>query len=123
MTEPAGARSRSETTGLEAPAAAAAKVAGHGSGAEARATGTTSTDPTILSMPFDKALADLQGVVARLEAGGLPLEESIALYERGVALHERCAALLAGAELRVQRLVDAAGGSLRTVDLRPDDEE
>ncbi|MFN8620554.1 MAG: exodeoxyribonuclease VII small subunit [Chloroflexota bacterium] len=74
-------------------------------------------------MPFDRALAELQAVVGRLEAGGLPLEESIALYERGVALHEHCAGLLASAELRVQRLVDAAGGSLRTVDLRPDDED
>ena len=80
-------------------------------------------DPAIAALPFDRALAELQAVVTRLEAGGLPLEESIGLYERGVALHERCAALLTGAELRVQRLVDAAGGSLRTVDLRPDDED
>jgi exodeoxyribonuclease VII small subunit len=79
-----------------------------------------SADPEIAAMPFDRALAELQGVVGRLETGGLPLEESIELYERGVALHERCAALLSQAELRVQRLVDASGGP-RTVDLRPDD--
>ena len=60
-------------------------------------------------MPFDVALAEFQEVVARLEAGGLPLEASIALYERGVALHDHCARLLADAELRVQRLVEAAG--------------
>ena len=83
----------------------------------------TAPDATITTLPFDRALAELQAVVTRLEAGGLPLEESIALYERGVALHEHCAALLAGAELRVARLVEAAGGSLRTVDLRPDDED
>ena len=84
---------------------------------------TATPDPTITALPFDRALAELQAVVTRLESGGLPLEESIALYERGVALHEHCAALLAGAELRVQRLVDAAGGSLRMADLRPDDDE
>ena len=61
-------------------------------------------------------------MVGRLESGGLPLEESIALYERGVALHEHCATLLTGAELRVQRLVEGAGGRLRTLDLRPDDD-
>jgi exodeoxyribonuclease VII small subunit len=61
--------------------------------------------------------------VVRLEDGRLPLEESIALYERGVALHEHCGQLLAAAELRVQRLVDAAGGSTRTLDLRPGDED
>ena len=73
-------------------------------------------------LPFDQALAELQGVVSRLEAGGLPLEESIALYERGVALHDHCARLLGDAELRVQRLVEQAGGSLRAIDLTVDDE-
>jgi exodeoxyribonuclease VII small subunit len=77
----------------------------------------------IASLPFDRALADLQGVVARLETGGLPLEESIALYERGVALHEHCARLLTDAELRVQRLVEGAGGGLRVMDFDPDEAE
>lgn len=75
----------------------------------------------IAALPFDKALEELQGVVARLEEGGLPLEDSIALYERGAALHEHCAALLDSAELRVQRLVDGPGGAPRVMDLRPDD--
>jgi exodeoxyribonuclease VII small subunit len=73
-------------------------------------------------LPFDQALAELQGVVSRLEAGGLPLEESIGLYERGVALHDHCAKLLGDAELRVQRLVEQAGGSLRAIDLSTEDE-
>lgn len=80
-------------------------------------------DPSIASLPYDKALGEFQAVVARLEAGGLPLEEVIALFERGVALHAHCEALLSSAELRVQRLVDGSGGSLRTVDLRPDDDD
>ncbi len=76
----------------------------------------------ITSLPFDRALAELQTVVSRLESGGLPLEESIALYERGVALHDHCAKLLTDAELRVQRLGEQGGG-LRTIDLAPEDEE
>ena len=72
-------------------------------------------------LPFDRALAELQEVVGRLEGGGLPLEESIVLYERGVALHDRCARLLSDAELRVQRLLEQAGGALRTMDLSPDE--
>jgi exodeoxyribonuclease VII small subunit len=71
----------------------------------------------IAALPFDRALGELQAVVAKLEAGNLPLEESIALYEQGVLLHEHCARLLGQAELRVQRLVDQAGGGLRAVDL------
>ena len=79
------------------------------------------TTPTRLTSPtltFDEALAELQRTVAELEAGGRPLEASIALYERGVALHERCAPLLADAELRVQRLVERAGGALEAIELR-----
>lgn len=79
-------------------------------------------DPAIAVMPFDQALAELQSVVARLESGGLALEESIELYERGVALHGHCARSLTSAELRVQRLVEGTGGRLQELDLRPDDE-
>ena len=75
----------------------------------------------IAALPFDKALEELRGVVTRLEEGNLPLEESIALYERGAALHAHCGTLLDSAELRVQRLVDGAGGEATIMDLRPDD--
>jgi exodeoxyribonuclease VII small subunit len=82
--------------------------------------GSSALGAEIAAMPFDAALAELQEVVGRLEAGGLPLEESIALYERGVALHDHCARLLTDAELRVQRLVEQAGGTLRALDFDPD---
>jgi exodeoxyribonuclease VII small subunit len=87
--------------------------------APASATGDASD---IDGLAFDQALAELQSVVGRLEAGGLPLESSIELYERGVRLHAHCARLLTHAELRVQRLVEGAGGRLAVLDLRPDDE-
>jgi exodeoxyribonuclease VII small subunit len=77
----------------------------------------------IEALSFDVAMAELQSVVARLESGNLPLEESIELYEQGVLLHERCARLLGEAELRLQRLVDGPGGRPRTIDLSVDDGE
>jgi exodeoxyribonuclease VII small subunit len=80
-----------------------------------------SVDPTIGSLAFDDALAELQRTVAELETGGQPLEQAIALYERGVALHERCSRLLTEAELRVQQLVTRAGGALAAVDVRPEE--
>jgi exodeoxyribonuclease VII small subunit len=83
---------------------------------------TTQMPPDIANLTFDEALAELQRTVAELEAGGGPLEASIAGYERGVALHERCAVLLADAELRVRRLVERAGGALEAVELRAEDE-
>ena len=79
------------------------------------------TDPPIESMTFDDALADLQQTVAALEAGGQPLEDAIALYERGVALQARCEKLLGDAELRVQQLVARAGGVLETRDVSPEE--
>jgi exodeoxyribonuclease VII small subunit len=79
------------------------------------------TDPAIEALSFDDALADLQRTVAALEAGGQPLEEAIALYERGVALQARCEKLLGDAELRVQQLVARAGGVLETRDVLPDE--
>ena len=84
---------------------------------------SAAADPAadVSALLFDQALDELRDVVARLEAGGLPLEGSIALYERGAALHEHCARLLDSAEVRVQRLVEGSGGAARLVDLRPDD--
>ena len=71
--------------------------------------------PEIGRLTFDRALEELQTTVAALEAGGQPLEEALVLYERGVALHEHCARLLADAELRVRKLVERAGGALEAV--------
>jgi exodeoxyribonuclease VII small subunit len=88
-----------------------------------QATVPPATGEDIAALSFDKALEQLRDVVSRLEEGGLPLEESIALYERGAALHEHCGKLLDSAELRVQRLVDSAAAGPRALDLRPDDED
>ena len=82
---------------------------------------TDTTEPGIDQLGFDDALAELQKTVAQLEAGGQPLERSIALYERGVALHERCARLLSEAELRVKQLVSRASGAIEALDVKPDE--
>ena len=84
---------------------------------------TESTAPAaqadVEALAYDDAFAELQRVVAELEAGGETLEATIALYERAVALQRRCERLLAEAELRVQQLMAAPGGALAVVDVRP----
>ncbi len=80
----------------------------------------TDAPAALETMTFDAALAELERTVAELEAGGLPLEQTIARYERGVALEQRCERLLADAELRVRRLVEGARGALAVADLRLD---
>ena len=59
---------------------------------------------------FEKAVAELEGIVARLERGDVALDESIAIYERGEALKKHCEKLLAAAENRIEKIrLDRAG--------------
>ena len=64
----------------------------------------------VAALPFERAIEELESIVRRLEEGKVPLEESVAIYERGEALKRRCEELLAQAEARVNKLVlDASG--------------
>jgi exodeoxyribonuclease VII small subunit len=58
---------------------------------------------------FEKALAELEALVERLESGELPLEESMKQFERGIQLARACQQQLKQAELRVQQLVQKNG--------------
>jgi len=53
---------------------------------------------------FEAAIAELEGVVRKLEEGDMPLEQSLALYERGVQLSRFCHARLEEAERRIEML-------------------
>jgi len=55
-------------------------------------------------LSFEEAFAELEEAVARLEAGGLTLEESLALFERGQALAAHCSEQLDQAELKVKQI-------------------
>jgi exodeoxyribonuclease VII small subunit len=61
-------------------------------------------------LPFERAIEELESIVKRLEEGKVPLEESIAIYERGEALKHRCEELLRQAEARVEKITLDAGG-------------
>jgi len=65
---------------------------------------TTEAPPT-----YESLYARMQAIVARLEAGQLPLDEALALYEEGVAVAAACQRLLDEAELRIQELSPDAG--------------
>lgn len=58
----------------------------------------------IEDLPFEAAFAELEETVRKLEAGGLSLEESLILYERGQALAAYCNTQLEEAELKVRQL-------------------
>lgn len=54
---------------------------------------------------FEKSLQELESMVTRLERGDLPLAESLALFEQGVALTRQCHTALADARQRVEILL------------------
>ena len=53
---------------------------------------------------FEKAVAQIEGIIERIESGQIGLERSITEYERGVSLLKRCREVLARAEQRVEDL-------------------
>ena len=66
----------------------------------------------IAAFSFEQALAELEQIVARLESGQAPLEDSIRLYERGALLKAHCETRLEAARLRVEKIVVGAGGAV-----------
>ena len=63
--------------------------------------------PEPVSLDYEAARDELAEVVRALEAGGLPLEESLALWERGESLSAVCERHLAGARERIQSAISA----------------
>ena len=55
---------------------------------------------------FESAIAELEAIVKQMEEGDLPLDKSLALFERGVALSRYCHDQLAAAERRIEQLTD-----------------
>ena len=70
--------------------------------------------PEVGTLSFEAALKQLEEIVTKLERGDVPLEESIAIYERGEALKKRCEALLAQAEERVEKIRAKEGRAIGT---------
>ncbi len=65
----------------------------------------TDTAPSPEQMRFSDALGELESIVTALEGGQLDLEDSLARYERGVALLRACQSRLAQAEQKVTMLM------------------
>ena len=68
-------------------------------------------DSDIKAMSFEGALAELETIVGKLESGQAPLQESIAIYERGEALKAHCEALLKTAEARIEKITLSRDGA------------
>jgi len=67
------------------------------------------TAPPTPVLPFETSLDELEKVVKELEAGDLPLERSLELFEKGMCLSEVCRKQLEEAETRVEMLIRKEG--------------
>jgi exodeoxyribonuclease VII small subunit len=75
------------------------------------------------TMTFEKALAELEQIVAKLEKEGTPLNDSLALFEKGVKLARFLRTELDKAERKVEILLKDEKGGMKTEDFDAEDAE
>ena len=75
----------------------------------------------IKKLTFERAIEELESIVKRLEEGKVPLEESVAIYERGEELKKHCERLLGEAEARVEKIRVGGDGRPRGAEPLDDD--
>ncbi|WP_202973516.1 exodeoxyribonuclease VII small subunit [Abditibacterium utsteinense] len=73
-------------------------------------------------LSFEEALRELEETVAALENGGVPLEKSLDLLKRGLALSDRCEQVLGEAELTIEQLMINEEGELVSQKMEEEDE-
>jgi exodeoxyribonuclease VII small subunit len=64
-------------------------------------------------MEFEQALKELEGIVKILEDGKVSLNESVNLYERGIALKKRCDSILESVQLRINQISSGKDGVVK----------
>ena len=74
-------------------------------------------------MNFEQALTELEQIVNKLEKGGLSLNESLALFEKGIKLARFLRAELDKAERKVEILIKNEKGELKPQEFEPEDLE
>ena len=70
---------------------------------------TAAPRPDVTTLTYEQARAELDSVVGDLERGSLPLDDVLALWERGEALVAHCRAALAGARARIEAATTPVG--------------
>ena len=64
-------------------------------------------------MSFEESIDALEGLVKRLEDGGIDLDESLRIYEQAVALRDHCKRILEDGERRIKKIMETADGTVR----------
>lgn len=72
---------------------------------------------------FEEALQKLEAIVAQMEEGDLPLEETLKAFEKGVRLARFCASKLDEAERKVEKLMRDQAGKLQTTSFSEEEDD
>jgi exodeoxyribonuclease VII small subunit len=72
---------------------------------------------------FEEALRKLEAIVAKMEEGDLPLEESLKAFEEGVKLAKLCTKKLDEAERKVEKLIRDQAGKLQTTPFSEEEDD
>lgn len=72
---------------------------------------TGASFPDVAELGYEEARDELVGIVARLEAGQAPLEDSMHLWRRGEALAAHCARWLEGARAEIEQATRSSDGA------------
>ena len=75
---------------------------------------STESTTALKSLSFEAALKELETIVRKLETGESDLEQAITDYTRGTALKVHCERKLKDARLKVEKIVQGAGGDIKT---------
>ena len=71
---------------------------------------------------FEESLAELEGIIAELEGGELPLDKMMERYEKGVKALELCRRMLDAAEKKIEILIKGEDGKLKAEPFEPETE-
>lgn len=75
------------------------------------------------ALKFEDALARLEKIVAELEKGDLPLDDSLKIFEEGIKLSKNCLKMLDDAEKKIEIMVQEKDGKKRLRAFSLDDDE
>jgi len=77
----------------------------------------------VAGVKFEQAMARLEAIVAELEKGDLPLDESLKIFEEGIRLSKNCLKVLEEAERKIEVLVQDKNGKKQLRAFSPGDED
>jgi exodeoxyribonuclease VII small subunit len=78
---------------------------------------------TVAGVKFEQAMARLETIVAELEKGDLPLDESLKIFEEGIRLSKNCLKVLEEAERKIEVLVQDKNGKKQLRAFSPGDDD